>query len=132
MTRFQIRLTVQADDSVQLERLLRVFQTFVKRSGKLELVALTGHEVQAPGRPAEVILEIENYLQGRKRKSAHQIAQAIKRTDRSVYKPLAELEAMGIVKKEWNKKYNMAQWALVTEKSTGDQTGGATEGSTEG
>lgn len=108
-----MNLVVDADDSVELERLKAVVVGTLHKSPKLKVVSISGHEVQAPGRPAEVIHEILEYLDGRKAKSAHQIARGIQRTDRSVYGPLKRLEELGKVETTYNAKYKMKQWKLV-------------------
>lgn len=123
MTRFQLQVTLDADNSVELERLKVLLSNTLNRSEKLDVVAVSGHQIKAPGRPAQVILEIEDYLKGRKPKSAHQIARAINRTDRSVYAPLNQLKDMGLVDKKFNQKYNVAQWFLI-EDAPGDQVSG--------
>lgn len=115
MTRFQIQLLVEVPDGTELERMKRAVANTLGKNPRIKVQAVSGHEVAAPGRPAEVKNEILKYLPGRKPKSAKQIAVGIKRTQRSTYKPLKELMDEGRVDRKWNNKYRMWQWFIPKE-----------------
>lgn len=104
---------VDVDDSIELERLKKALGYTLEKNPKISVVAVSGHQVNAPGRPSEVKGEILEYMKGRKPKTAHQIARAIQRTDRSVYKPLHELLKAGVMEKKRHPKYPAFQWNIV-------------------
>ena len=119
MTRFQLQVLVDVPDGVDLERMKKALANTLERNPRITVTALSGHEVRAPGAPAKVIHEIREYLAGRKARSAHQIARAIKRTDRSVYKPLKELVDLGEAEKVYNAKYHVNQYRMVKDVQQG-------------
>jgi hypothetical protein len=111
--RYQMQLLIEADDSVELDRLKAALSHTVSKSAKLEVKAISGHQVKAPGAPDKLRQEIRDYLKGRRRRSVNQIARAINRTNKSLYRPLRELHEKGEVGKVYNNKYGMQQYFLV-------------------